>query len=352
MIVGDELVRVHRHALGGRDRAGLADDAVEQPLAERIRLDLADLQTQDRAHGVDGGVHADLFPDELVDVVVGARLAVAPVSVAAAFTVALEHLGAGRVVELRADRTAEVHLHAAGRGGHAVRGLGQSRAQHAGADDAALFREDLEEVVIVAEAVDEGDGDGRVADDGHGVLDGLLELGRLGHVDDNVDLALRRGRVSSGGVGAEALELVVVILVAALFFLMDGEVHAFLGDLLHVGLIAVDEDDVRTALTQVRSEDAAGCAGTIHCKFHNFFSPFLNLFAISSAAAGACLTADYRTVLVRVPMPSMLHATSSPGCSHFGGSKPMPTPAGVPMEMIVPGRSVMPWLSSAITYGT
>lgn len=51
-------------------------------------------------------------------------------------------------------------------------------------------------------------------------------------------------------------------------------------------------------------------------------------------------------------MPSMLHATTSPGCSHSGGSKPMPTPAGVPMEMIVPGRSVMPWLSSAITYGT
>ena len=274
MIVGDELVRVHRHALGGCDRAGLADDAVEQPLAERIRLDLADLQAQDGAHGVDGGVHADLFPDELVDVVVGARLAVAPVGVAAAVTVALEHLGAGRVVELRANRTAEVHLHAAGRGGHAVRGLGQSCAQHAGADDAALFREDLEEVVIVAEAVDEGDRDGAVADDGHGVLNGLLELGRLGHVDDDIDLALRRGRIGSGDVGAEALELVIVILIAAVFLLMDGEVHAFLGDLLHVCLVAVDEDDVRTALAQVRSEDAAGSAGTIHSKFHSDVSFF------------------------------------------------------------------------------
>ena len=51
-------------------------------------------------------------------------------------------------------------------------------------------------------------------------------------------------------------------------------------------------------------------------------------------------------------MPSMLQATSSPGCSHFGGSKPMPTPAGVPMEMIVPGSRVMPRLSSAMTYAT
>ena len=30
----------------------------------------------------------------------------------------------------------------------------------------------------------------------------------------------------------------------------------------------------------------------------------------------------------------------------------MPTPAGVPMEMIVPGRRVMPRLSSAMTYAT
>ena len=153
-------------------------------------------------------------------------------------------------------------------------GFGQRRAQHAGADDAALFREDLEEVVVVAEAVDEGDRDGVVADDGQGVLNGLLELGRLGHVDDDIDLALGRGRVGSGDVGAEALELVIVILVAAVFLLMDGEVHAFLGDLLHVCLIAVDEDDIRTALAQVRSEDAAGSAGTIHSKFHSDVSFF------------------------------------------------------------------------------
>ena len=34
---------------------------------------------------------------------------------------------------------------------------------------------------------------------------------------------------------------------------------------------------------------------------------------------------------------------------YFGGWKPIPTPAGVPMEMMVPGVSVMPWLSSDTT---
>lgn len=41
-------------------------------------------------------------------------------------------------------------------------------------------------------------------------------------------------------------------------------------------------------------------------------------------------------------MPSMEHSTTSPGFRNFGGSKPMPTPDGVPVEMMVPGSSVMP----------
>ena len=90
--MGDELVGVHRHALRGGDGAGLADDAVEQPLTEGICLDLTDLQTQNGADRVDGRVDADLLPDELVDVVLGARLAVTPVGVAAAVA------GAGEVL--------------------------------------------------------------------------------------------------------------------------------------------------------------------------------------------------------------------------------------------------------------
>lgn len=249
---------------------------MEQLLTPRISLDLTDLQTQNRADGVDGCVDADLFPDELVDVVVGARLAVAPVSVAAAFAVALEHLCASCVVELASYSAAEVHLNAAGRSGNAVAGFGQCGAENAGADDAALFREDLEEVVIVAEAVYEGNGDGGVAHDGQRVLNCLLELSCLGHIDDDVDLALGLFRSGRAGVGAEALELIIIIGVSTVLFLMDGEVHAVLGDLLHVSLITVDEDHVCAALFEVRSKNAACCAGTIHCNFHFYSSPYKN----------------------------------------------------------------------------
>ena len=41
-------------------------------------------------------------------------------------------------------------------------------------------------------------------------------------------------------------------------------------------------------------------------------------------------------------MPSISIRTTSPGPSHFGGSKPMPTPDGVPVAMTSPGYSVMP----------
>ena len=275
MIVGDELIGVHRHALRGGDGAGLADDAMEQPLAERVGLDLADLQTQHGADGVDGRVDADLLPDELIDVVVLPGQAVAPVGVAAAVAVALEHLGADSVVQLAADRAAEVHLHAARGSGDAVAGLGQTGAQNAGADDAALFREDLEEVVVVAQTVDQGAGDGVLTDDRQRVLNRLRQLGGLRHVDDAVNLALGLGGSLGAGVGAEAVQNLLIVMIGAVLFLVDGEEHAVLGDLLHVCLVAVDEDDVRAAVAQVGSEHAAGRAGTVHCEFHDDFLSFV-----------------------------------------------------------------------------
>ena len=54
----------------------------EQLLSGGMGLDLADLQTQDGADGVDGRVDADLLPDELIDVVL------APIGIAAAVTIA------------------------------------------------------------------------------------------------------------------------------------------------------------------------------------------------------------------------------------------------------------------------
>ena len=38
----------------------------------------------------------------------------------------------------------------------------------------------------------------------------------------------------------------------------------------------------------------------------------------------------------------MAHSTVSPDWRNLGGSKPMPTPAGVPVAMMVPGSSVIP----------
>jgi hypothetical protein len=43
--------------------------------------------------------------------------------------------------------------------------------------------------------------------------------------------------------------------------------------------------------------------------------------------------------------------TTSPERSHFGGEKPMPTPAGVPVAMMSPGSSVRPREQVSISVG-
>ena len=272
MVVCDELICIHGNALCCCNGAGLTNDGVEQPLTVGVSLNLADLQTQNGAYGVDGCIDANLLPDELIDVVVGAGVAVTPVSVAAAVAVALEKLCAGCVGQLALDCAAEVHLNAACRSGNTGAGLGHCGAENAGADDTAILGKYLKQIVVIAEAVDEGNGNGGIADYGHRILNCLLELGGLGHVDDDVDLALGLCRLSCAGVGAEAGELLYDVMILAVFFLMDDEVHAFLGYLLHVCFVAVDEDNVSSAIAKIRGKNAAGCAGTIHCNFHDYYS--------------------------------------------------------------------------------
>ena len=51
-------------------------------------------------------------------------------------------------------------------------------------------------------------------------------------------------------------------------------------------------------------------------------------------------------------MPSISQVTTSPFFKNCGGVKPIPTPAGVPVAMIVPARSVMPRVSSAMISAT
>jgi len=45
------------------------------------------------------------------------------------------------------------------------------------------------------------------------------------------------------------------------------------------------------------------------------------------------------------PSPSMPSSTTSPAFRYCGGFMPKPTPAGVPVLMTSPGRSVMNWLT-------
>src|SRR5262252_6805099 len=48
------------------------------------------------------------------------------------------------------------------------------------------------------------------------------------------------------------------------------------------------------------------------------------------------------TGLRRMPIPSISVSTTSPACSHSWGVRPMPTPSGVPVEMMSPGSRVQP----------
>ena len=268
MIMSNELVSVHGDTLCGCNCTSLADDAVEQPLTERISLDLADLQAQNCADGIDGRIDADFLPDELIDVVVCTGLTIAPTGIAAADMVVLEKLCACCVVELAADSAAEVHLNTAGGSGYTGTGLGHRSAEDAGTDYTALFGEYLEEVVVVAEAVDERNSDGGLAHNGHGVIDCLYKLCGLGHIDDNIDFALCFECRRCAGVCTEAIKDLDDIVILAVLFLMDSELHAAFCDFLHVCLIAVYENDVSAAIAEVGSENAACCAGAVHCYFH------------------------------------------------------------------------------------
>src|SRR4051812_1347375 len=50
----------------------------------------------------------------------------------------------------------------------------------------------------------------------------------------------------------------------------------------------------------------------------------------------------YTTVLLSVPRPEIEMSIMSPALRKRGGSKPMPTPAGVPVAMMSPGFNLIP----------
>src|SRR5256885_1719693 len=53
-----------------------------------------------------------------------------------------------------------------------------------------------------------------------------------------------------------------------------------------------------------------------------------------------------------MPMRSISSSTTSPGFSHSGGVRPIPTPSGVPVKMTSPGCRVRPADSSAMIRAT
>ena len=50
----------------------------------------------------------------------------------------------------------------------------------------------------------------------------------------------------------------------------------------------------------------------------------------------------YSTLFVIFPIFSISHSTTSPALRNLGGVKPIPTPAGVPVAIIVPALRVIP----------
>ena len=71
----------------------------------------------------------------------------------------------------------------------------------------------------------------------------------------------------------------------------------------------------------------------------NVFPYFLHAFTFSASMLSFVQSP---TTLVIRPMPSTSQITSSPFFKKLGGTKPIPTPAGVPVAMMVPAFKVMP----------
>ena len=160
-------------------------------------------------------------------------------------------------------QSAEVHDDALAGGGDAASGAVQRGADDAGADHAAGGGVIFEELVVVAEAVYQGDKHGVGSDAGLGADNGVLKLIGLGHENDYVHYTDVVGAVC----GLEAGEDGGLVRI-------DGELHAVLRDLVHVGLVRVDEGHVCPARAEIAGEHAACSAGTYHCDFHCFSSSY------------------------------------------------------------------------------
>jgi hypothetical protein len=62
---------------------------------------------------------------------------------------------------------------------------------------------------------------------------------------------------------------------------------------------------------------------------------------------------SFTNFVVRVPIDGNISTeNSSPSCRYSFGSKLCPTPAGVPVRIMVPGFKVVPWEQKLTIFGT
>ena len=102
--------------------------------------------------------------------------------------------------------------------------------------------------------------------------------------------------------------------------------------------------------TRIRSKQRPHAVHPFACGAFWFLLFYGNTAQRAPVAQSLCgIALRYSTGLMIFPMPSTSHSTTSPCFRYFGGTKPIPTPAGVPMEMIVPAGIFMAWDSSSMT---
>ena len=151
---------------------------------------------------------------------------------------------------------AEEHLYAVLRLGDADTGTFELGAYDAGPVHYTPGGDVFCEYLVVADAVLQGDEHGVRPDAVHDVRHDVVRLGGLDHEDDYIH---DRQAVGAGG-GVETGEAALLALAA--------EDQPVGGDLVHVGLVAVHEIELRAAAAQISRKDTACGAGTNHCDLH------------------------------------------------------------------------------------
>ena len=217
---------------------------------------------QQGGNGVDGDVGEELVPDELHDVGLDVHLK-------AAGPQGLGHLLGALVAALDGAHVGGAHAGVAGVAGAQVRGT-----VGGGAAADLLLGDHLGDLVVVADAVLQGENDGVGADHGLALLQGALQEEVLDEDDHDVHLADGAG-VGGGDDG--------VIDTGGAVGLVDGDAGGVHG-LAHGGHGIEDVDLV--GLGEVAGVDAAHGAAAQESDFHVILPPAFFFHPVSPRSAG------------------------------------------------------------------